>query len=157
MICAPRAFDIPEILGIWNPIIRDTALTFTDIEKAHEDIARLLADRPRGFLVAEEAGRLFGFATFGVFRAGPGYARTFGHTILLASEMRGRGIGRASLFARNRGKARGRTPDDRGDFGREPTRHRLPRGARLRQGGRISEAGRKFGRWLDPVLMAKAL
>ncbi len=79
--------DIPGLLAIWNPIIRDTSITFTDEEKTPEGLSRLLAarrDARQAFLVAAAGADVLGFATFGRFRDGPGYRHSFEHTVLLA-------------------------------------------------------------------------
>lgn len=102
MIRAAAEGDVAGILAIWNPVIRDTLVTFNPVEKTVGDIARMIAERGaagHGFLVAEEAGGIAGFATYGQFRGGAGYARTMEHTVMLAPSARGRGIGRALMAA----------------------------------------------------------
>ena len=87
------AQDAGAVAAIWNPVIRETAATFTTQEKT---IAGLTADfaaraaEGKAFLLAEEAGQLLGFATYFQFRNGPGYAHTMEHTIVLAPAARGR-------------------------------------------------------------------
>jgi L-amino acid N-acyltransferase YncA len=89
--------DAAAVAEIWNPIIRDSEITFNSVEKSAEDIRVLLAAKAAAghpFLLAEAAGHPVGFATYTQFRAGAGYARTMEHTILLAPAGRGRGFGR---------------------------------------------------------------
>lgn len=97
-----RLSDCAALLAIWNPVIRDTATTFNAVEKTLADLAQMIADKAaagHGFLVAESEGAVLGFASYGQFRAGIGYAHTMEHTIVLGPQARGRGVGRALLGA----------------------------------------------------------
>jgi L-amino acid N-acyltransferase YncA len=90
--------DIPALLAIWNHIIRDTAVTFNTVEKTAADLQHMIADKAatgHGFLVAEQQDGLAGFASYGQFRAGPGYAHTMEHTIVMEPNAQGLGLGRA--------------------------------------------------------------
>jgi len=58
--------DIPQVCAIWNPIIRDTLITFTTIEKTPDDIAAQLTAAP--FLVAADGETILGFTTYSAFR-----------------------------------------------------------------------------------------
>lgn len=101
MILRPaKPDDAATIADIWNPVIRETAITFNSVEKTPADICALLAQKAADghpFLLAIEAGTPIGFATYGQFRGGAGYARTMEHSIILAPEGRGRGAGRALM------------------------------------------------------------
>lgn len=109
LIRVARPADAAAIAAIWNPIIRDTAITFTTSERTEADLAAqlsLLAAENRPALVLEEAGEVRGFALYGPFRTGPGYRFTMEHTVHLAPSARGRGQGRhlmAAMLAQARG------------------------------------------------------
>ncbi|RXV63863.1 GNAT family N-acetyltransferase [Roseovarius sp. A46] len=148
--------DIPAILAIWNPLIRDTSVTFTTEEKTQEGLAAEIAARGDAFVVAEDAGRVLGFAGFGAFRAGPGYRHTAEHTVILATDARGRGTGRA-LMARLEEVARARGIHTligavSGENAGAIAFHEAVGFARA---GVLPEAGHKFGRWMDLVLFHK--
>ena len=94
--------DLPAIMAFWNPLIRDTAVTFSSEEKTVPSLQRMIAERQaagRAFLVAEAAGRPVGLATYDRFRASNGYAHTMEHTIILSPDAQGRGLGRALMAA----------------------------------------------------------
>ncbi|MFP4569743.1 GNAT family N-acetyltransferase [Rhodosalinus sp.] len=68
--------DAADIAAIWNPVIRETAITFTTEQETNGSLAADITARRRLFLVAGEAGAVTGFATVFRFRAGPGCARS---------------------------------------------------------------------------------
>ncbi|MFV0302715.1 MAG: GNAT family N-acetyltransferase [Paracoccus sp. (in: a-proteobacteria)] len=161
MIRDSRAGDAAEIAAIWNPIIRDTAITFWPTERSEAEIAAIIAERQaNGFahLVAEQGGNITGFATYSQFRGGAGYARSMEHTIHIAPGVRGTGSGRALLlaiedYARTRGHRLligGITASNEGSLGFH---------ARMgyAEWGRIPAAGWKFGQFHDLVFMGKDL
>ncbi|MDZ7709048.1 MAG: N-acetyltransferase family protein [Roseovarius sp.] len=148
--------DIPAILAIWNPLIRDTAVTFTTEEKTPETLAAEITARGEAFIVAETGDRIAGFASFGPFRAGPGYRHTAEHTVILADHARGRGAGRA-LMTRLEEVARDRDIHAligavSGENAGAIAFHDAMGFARV---GHLPQAGRKFGRWMDLVLFLK--
>lgn len=98
MIRPARPDDAPAIAAIWNRVIRETVQTFTTLEKSPDDLAsRIAAGTP--WWVAEAAGAVVGHATYGAFRAGPGYAQTMEHSIHLTEAAQGKGLGRALMGA----------------------------------------------------------
>jgi phosphinothricin acetyltransferase len=150
--------DIPQILAFWNPLIRETSVTFTTVEKTPETLAADIAARGAAFQVAEEAGRVLGFASYGTFRSGPGYAHTAEHTVILAPEARGRGVGRA-LMARLQEVARAADMHVlvAGVSGENLGAIAFHRAIGFAEVARMPEVGRKFGRWMDLVLLQKVL
>ncbi len=161
MIRSATHADIPAIVEIWNPFIRDTLVTFTDLEKTPEAVAALLAERRaagHAVLVAEEGGEVLGFASFGQFRGGPGYRHSFEHTILIAPNARGHGLGRALLAAlEEAARAAGGHVLFAGVSAANREGIAFHAALGYREVARLTEVGRKFGRWLDLVLMEKRL
>ena len=153
-----EAVDIPAILDIWNPLIRDTSVTFTTVEKTAQGLADDLAARGDAFLVAEAARQILGFATYGPFRGGPGYAHTAEHSVILAGDARGRGVGRA-LMARLEAQARAQGIHVliAGVSGENEGAIAFHRAIGFTQGAHLPEVGRKFDRWMDLVLLHKRL
>lgn len=161
MIRPATPADIPAILAVWNPVIRDTTVTFSSAEKTPESLAAMIAARRAAgqeFFVAEAAGAVLGLASYGQFRAGNGYAHAMEHTIILAPGARGRGLGRA-LMGRLEAHARaGGVHLMVGGISAENAPGIAFHAALgYAEAGRLREAGRKFDRWIDLVLMQKLL
>ncbi len=150
--------DAPAIAAITNAIIRDTLVTFTTDERSIESISADIETRGPGFLVAEGDGQVQGFATYGAFRAGPGYAHCREHTIQLAFEARGQGTGRA-LMAALEGAARadGVHVLVAGISSANPDAIAFHAALGFVQVGHLPEVGFKRGKRLDLVLMQKIL
>ncbi|NDW31486.1 GNAT family N-acetyltransferase [Salipiger sp. PrR007] len=159
MIRPATAGDADAVAAIWNPIIDESAATFTNLRKSPEGLQADFAARGPAFVVAEEEGGLvLGFATFFQFRGGPGYARTFEHTVILGPAARGRGVGRALMEAlMDEARARGAHSLFAGVSGENPAGIAFHAALGFKQIARLPEVGFKFGRWMDLVLMQKFL
>ena len=95
MIRTARQDDAGWITDIWNKVINDTTLTFTTQPKTVDDISQMIASAGPAFLVEHCQG----FATYGLFRGGPGYQHVREHTIYLDEAAQGKGLGRTLLSA----------------------------------------------------------
>jgi phosphinothricin acetyltransferase len=158
MIRAAEAGDAEAIAALWNWMIRDTLATFTTVEKTPADIVALIAGRPGAFLVAEDPGGVCGFATFGPFRAGPGYVATCEHSILIRPETQGRGLGRALMCDLEAlATAHAMHAMIGGVSGANPAAVRFHAACGFVETGRLPEVGRKAGQWLDLGFMQKIL
>jgi len=92
--------DAAAVAAIRNDVIRETLVTFTSEGTTADGVAQEIEAAHSAclpWLVAERDGRLAGFARAGQFRAGPGYAHTLEHSVLLAADARGQGIGFALM------------------------------------------------------------
>ena len=157
MIRPATPTDAPAIAAIWNHYILHTTVTFNPGPKSAADVAAL-TQAPHAFLVAEEAGRILGFARHAQFRTGQGYARTAEHTILLAPEATGRGHGRALLSAiLEDAAARGIGAMIAGVSAENAAGQAFHAAMGFATVGRLPDVGWKAGRWLDLVLMQKRL
>lgn len=153
--------DYPAILAFWNPVIRDTTVTFSSEEKTPESLEAMIAARRAAgqeFFVAEEAGTVLGFVTYGQFRGGNGYLYAMEHTIILAPEARGRGVGRGLMSAlEDHARAGGVHLMVGGISAENAAGVAFHAAMGFAEAGRVREAGRKFDRWIDLVLMQKIL
>lgn len=153
-----RPEDAPAIAGIWNRVIRDTAATFTDLEKTTEGLTADIETRGAGFQVVEHQGTVVGFATYFAFRGGPGYRHTKEHTIVLADAARGLGAGRALMqVLEDAARGEGVHSLFAGVSGENPAGVAFHAAIGFREVARLPEVGRKFGRWMDLILMQKML
>ncbi len=155
------AADVDAIAAIWNPVIRDTAATFNSQQKTPADIAQTIAARQaegHAFLVATHGDRLLGFATYSQFRGGIGYARSMEHTIILSPRATGQGTG-SRLMARLEHHARsaGAHCLFAGVSAENPAGLAFHARAGFAEVARLQQAGYKFGRYIDLVLMQKFL
>ena len=160
LIRPATAADAAAIAAIWNPYIRDTAVTFNPVEKSAADVAALIAARDRlghaTFVAEEEA--ILGFASYAQFRAGVGYRTCMEHSILLAPAARGRGAGRGLMTAvcEHAGQA-GAHQMIAGVSAENADGVAFHAAVGFVEIARVREAGHKFGRFIDLVLMQKFL
>ena len=153
--------DYPALVAIWNPVIRETAIIFHSEEKTEASVADLIAARRaqgHEFFVAEGAGVILGFASYAQFRGGNGYAQAMEHSVILAPAARGQGAGRSLMAAvEDHARRAGAHTLFAAISGENPEGVAFHQALGFRLMARLPEAGRKFGRWLDLVLMMKIL
>jgi len=162
MIIRPaKKTDAAAVAEIWNPAIRDSLATFNCVEKSLHEIERMIEQKKaagHGFLVAEENEKQFGFAYYGQFRGGVGYARTMENTIYLAPEAKGRGVGRDLMVAlEDHARDAGAHLLFAGVCSENPAGLAFHKAVGYTEVARLREVGRKFNRWLDLVLLQKQL
>jgi phosphinothricin acetyltransferase len=160
IVRSAREGDVPAILTLLNPIIRDTTVTFTTQVKTAQDIHDTIAEHEAHdwpFLVAEDTA-LRGVAHYFPFRKGPGYAQTMEHTIYIDPMVNGNGIGR-QLMHKLEGQARARGVSNfiGGISGENLNGLAFHKALGFSDVGRLIGVGHKFGRSLDLVLMQKSL
>lgn len=153
MIRPAQASDACWIRDLWNGVIADTLITFTTELKSTEDIGDMIARRPVLVLAGQD-----GFATYGPFRSGPGYAGTVEHSIMLSPRARGQGQGRVLLEA----LIRTARHDQKHVMvaavsGANPDAMAFHAALGFEQVGRMPQVGHKADKWLDLVLMQKLL
>lgn len=162
MIRRAAPSDAAAIAALWNPYIRDTAITFNAAEKTPEDVARMIAERDAAgqatFVATDADGGLLGFASYAQFRGGVGYARTMEHTVILSPAAVGQGIG--SLLMRSvedHARAGGAISIFAGVSAENPAGRAFHARLGYAEVAVLREVGFKFGRRMDLVLMQKFL
>lgn len=156
-----QASDFKRIMEIWNPIIRSDSTTFTSLEHTEHSLAGILDDKRKNeftFLVLEEDRIVQGFAYYGQFRSGVGYQHSFENTIYIASEQTGKGLGRTLMEkVEEHARCRGGHSMIAGISAENTAACSFHARLGYAEVARIPEAGYKFGRWHDLVLMQKFL
>ena len=154
MIRLARQDDAGWITDIWNKVINDTTLTFTTQPKTVDDISDMIASAGSAFLV--EQGQ--GFATYGLFRGGPGYQHVREHTIYLDEAAQGKGLGRALLSALETvGREQGIDIFVGGISSSNPGAKAFHENMEYRQVADMPGLGRKWDKTLDLWFMQKNL
>lgn len=102
IIRAAEGGDAPALAAIYGHAVLHGFGTFETVPPAAEWMeARRRDVQGYGlpFLVAEEAGRLLGYAYAAPFRPRPGYRYTVEDSVYVAPDAKGRGVGRGVLSA----------------------------------------------------------
>jgi len=161
-IRAAASADIPAITGIYAHAVMDGTATFEIDAPDQAEMRRRqreLMDAGFPYIVAELDGKLLGYAYVGHYRTRPAYRYTVEDSIYVDPEAQRRGVGRALL---NRLIAESAELGFRqmiaviGDSAQTPSIE-LHRAAGFRVIGAFDSVGYKFGRWLDCVMMQRAL
>ena len=161
MIRPATAADAAALAALLNHWIIHTAVTFNPVPKTDIDILAMIADKAaagHAFLVAEEGGRVAGQAAYGQFRGGQGYRTCMEHSISLAPNAHGQGLGRALMQAvEDHARQFGAHQMIAGVSGENPQGRAFHDRLGYRHIATVPQAGFKFGRYIDLVLMQKFL
>lgn len=154
--------DMAAVQAIYAPHVLRGFATFEEVPPGVEEMAaRRAAVLAQGlpYLVAEAKGRVLGYAYAGPYRPRPAYRNTVEDSIYLAEGMGGRGIGRVLLEALIAACEAGpwrQMVAVIGDSGNAAS-IALHARAGFRMTGTLDAVGFKLGRWVDTVLMQRAL
>ena len=153
--------DLPGITAIYNDVL--TTSTAIDAETPSTLEARREwwdARRKAGYpvLVAADGTDVQGFASFGDFRSWPGYRYTVEHTVHVRADRRRSGIGSALVVALfEPALALGKHAMIGGIDADNAASIRMHERLGFERVAHLPEVGRKFGRWLDLVLVQRLL
>lgn len=156
------AADLPAITAIYAWNVEHGTGTF---ELEAPDVAEMARRRDdvlaKGlpWLLAERAGRVLGYAYANHFRPRRAYRFCLEDSIYLADDARGQGVGRlllTELLARCEAAGARQMLAVIGDSANAGSIG-VHRALGFEHTGILRSAGWKFGRWLDVVLMQKAL
>ncbi|GAA2315008.1 GNAT family N-acetyltransferase [Nonomuraea roseoviolacea subsp. roseoviolacea] len=154
--------DVPAVASIYAHYVEKSVATFDEIPPGVEDWrAKAAAITGAGlpFLVTEEDGEVTGFAYAGPFRPKPAYRHTAEDSIYLAPGATGRGLGRLLLgeLVERAARAGVRQMVAVVADGGDPASLRLHTAFGFEQAGRLRSVGFKHGRWIDTILLQRAL
>ena len=100
LIRLARDADAAGIADVYRPYVEDSRISFEEhAPDAAEMARRIIGDRPAYYpwLVAEENGRILGFANSSLLRTRPAYRWSVETGIYLAPDAHGRGLGKRLL------------------------------------------------------------
>lgn len=153
--------DAGAIAAIYNHAVEHTTAVWNEVTVDAANRLRWMEDRQgAGFavLVAVEGDVIAGYGAYGAFRAFDGYRLTVEHSVYVAPDAQGRGLGRAILSALMDRAARAGFHAMIGAIESGNTGSlALHRALGFAEVGRLPQVGQKFGRWLDLTLMQKLL
>lgn len=156
-----RPADAEDLRAIYNDAVLHTTAVFDYVERSRDgQLAWLRAKAEAGLpvLVAEEAGAVIGYASYGPFRPWPAYLHTVENALYIAPAARGRGVGAALLGALLEvATARGLHTVIAGITADNAPSLRLHERLGYQRVGVVRECGWKFERWLDLVFLQKLL
>ena len=152
--------DAEATREIYNIEVTGSTVTFDLVPRSLEDQLAWLDQRSGAMavVVAEIDGQVVGFASLSPYRDRPAYATTVEDSVYVHADFRGRGVARALLaeildIAATRGfhavMAR--------IVGGHDASIGLHSSLDIEIVGTVREVGRKFGKWLDVVIMQRML
>lgn len=149
--------DAPAVREIINDSILHTSHNYDYHPKSLEEVESIFSEKIReGFpvLVGEIHGEVLAYATYGKFRAKPGYSKTLEHSIYLNEKAQGKGLGSEMMrklieIAKEQGYHMMIAGMDSENLGSYRFHERLG----FRETARMPEVSFKFGKWLTLVFM----
>jgi phosphinothricin acetyltransferase len=152
--------DAEAIRAIYNREVTASTVTFDMVPRTLDEQVQWIDEHSGGHpaVVAEADGTVVGFGSLSPYRPRPAYATTVENSVYVDPEHQGRGVGRAILTELVRLA---------GDHGFHSVVARIVGGHEASIAlhaacgfapvGVEREVGRKFGRWLDVVVMQRML
>ena len=157
-----RLDDAEAIRTIYNLEVTGSTCTFDLVPRTLADqeawLAKHRGAHPAVVAVDDESGQVVGFGSLGPYRSRPAYSTTVEDSVYVRRDQHRKGVGRALL-----GELVGLATDHgfHAVMGRIVGGHeasiRLHEACGFELVGVEREVGRKFGRWLDVVVMERLL
>jgi phosphinothricin acetyltransferase len=153
--------DAEAVRDIYNVEVAESTVTFDLVPRSVADQIAWIDEHAGGhpaIVAVDDRETVVGFASLTPYRPRPAYATTVEDSVYVRRDQRGNGVGRLLLadlvdLARDHGfhSAIARI------VGGHDASIALHRACGFEQIGIEREVGRKFGKWLDVVLMQKLL
>lgn len=153
--------DLGGVLAIYNDVLASSTAIYTETPVTLDDRRQWWQARvAQGYpvLVAIEGSEVVGFASFGDFRAWPGYRFTVEHSVHVRGDRRGHGIGTALMQPLlTQASALGKHVMIAGVDASNDASLRFHERLGFVRAAHLREVGFKFGRWLDLVFLQRWL
>ena len=161
MLVRPAATsDSEAIREIYNVEVLGSTVTFDLVPRTPDEQDEWMESHAGVYpvIVAEDDGRVIGFASLSPYRSRPGYSTTAEDSVYVAASYRGVGVGKLLLSELvERGKAHGFHAIMARIVGDHAASISLHRSCGFELVGIEREVGRKFSKWLDVALMQRLL
>src|SRR4051812_25163452 len=155
--------DIPAIARVYGDSVINGTATFELEPPGEAEMAARMAHISDGgypYLAAELDGGFAGYAYAAAYRLRPAYRFTVENSVYVAPAMQRRGVGRALLdvlIEECRKRSFRQMIAVIGDSGNQAASVALHRAAGFHPSGTLDHVGFKHGRWLNTLLMQRAL
>src|SRR5436190_9294049 len=153
--------DAEAIRAIYNPEVLESTVTFDLVPRSLEGQVAWLNEHSGGhpaIVATDAAGEVTGFGSLSPYRPRAAYSTTVEDSVYVHRDWRGSGIGAALLGELVRlGTAHGFHSAIARIVGHHEASIALHERCGFLTIGTEREVGRKFGRWLDVVLMQRML
>ncbi|UUC49741.1 GNAT family N-acetyltransferase [Pseudomonas citronellolis] len=153
--------DLGALRDIYNDAVLNTTAIWNEVSIDLDNRRAWLELRAQqGFpvLVAEDAGEVVGYASYGPWRAFDGFRETVEHSVYVRADQRGKGVGPQLMQAlvdraRDQGLHVMVAAIESGNVASIRLHERLG----FATTGQMPQVGQKFGRWLDLTFMQLVL
>jgi L-amino acid N-acyltransferase YncA len=163
LIRPAKTSDIPAITRIYADAVTHGTASFELTPPDEAEMARRMNElTSKGFpyIVAESGGELLGYAYAGPFRTRPAYRLTVENSVYVAPNAHRKGVGRALLAALIEASEKAghrQMIAVIGDSTKQQASIALHAACGFKHIGTLPDTGFKHGRWLDTVLMQRAI
>lgn len=150
--------DLPGLLAVHNYAVRELDAIWSEREETLEERTSWFEARTGGgfpvLVAVDDDGAVLGYGTFGQYRPKTGYRLTVEHSIYIAADAQGKGVGKAMLVRLIEiARAQERhvmvaVIDDQNDVS-----VKLHEKFGFEIAGRLPQSGMKHGRWLGQINM----
>jgi L-amino acid N-acyltransferase len=148
-----RLEDASAILEIYNDAILNTTAVYSYDPVTLENRIQWFEEKTRAawpVFVADDAGQVIGFSSYGPFRAWPAYLHTVENSIYVHPDWRGRGVGKLLIPPLlEAARAQNLHAFIAGIDAENLSSQRLHQHFGFEKVAHFREVGFKFGRWLD--------
>jgi L-amino acid N-acyltransferase YncA len=149
--------DLEAVMEIYNQVLTTSTAIYSDKPISLQDrVTWWQIRRQQGYpvLVADEQDEIAGYASFGDFRAWPGYRFTVEHSVHVHANWRGRGVGSQLLKElMERARAAGKHVMLGGVDAENVASLRFHERLGFQRVAHFREVGYKFGRYLDLIFL----
>ena len=155
-----RLEDAEALRAIYNLEVTTSSVTFDLVPRSEAQQRAWLAERSgaHAVVVAEEGDEVLGFGSLSKYKERPAYATSVEDSVYVDAAARGTGVGKRLLAEwLDMGKAHGFHAVMARIVGGHDASIRLHAGLGFERVGTEREVGRKFGKWLDVVVMQRLL